>query len=169
MNFKEEIKKINYLIFSIKNIIISIFLIIIINNKPLIIIEIDNQLSLFEKNIDYSNYSSDIKPIALFLPQFHSIKEWTNVKKAKPLYKCHHQPRMPGDFINYLGYYYLNNSDVLMKQIQLAKSHGIYGFAIYYYWFSGKTLLEKPLNLFLLNKNINFHFLLIFYFEIIAI
>ena len=172
MNLKEEIKKINYLIFSIKNIIISIILLVIFKSKPLIIIEIDNQMPLFEINIDYSNYTSDIKAIALFLPQFHAIKEndkwwgegfteWTNVRKAKPLYTCHHQPRRPGDPLNYLGYYNLINSEVLMKQIHLAKTHGIYGFGIYYYWFSGKTLLEKPLNIFLQHKNINFHFLLI--------
>ena len=43
----------------------------------------------------------------------------------------------------------------------MAKSHGIYGFGIYYYWFSGKRLLEKPLDLFLNNKDIDFKFLLI--------
>ena len=172
MYFKEEIRKNYYIKFLIKNIIIIIFIIFLIKKKTFIVIEIDNQLSLFENNIDYSNYSSDIKTIALFLPQFHSIEEndkwwgkgfteWTNVMKAKPLFTCHHQPRVPGDIFNYLGYYELTNSEVLMKQIQLAKSHGIYGFGIYYYWFSGKTLLEKPLNIFLMNKKINFHFLLI--------
>ena len=45
--------------------------------------------------------------------------------------------------------------------MELAKSHGIYGFGIYYYWFSGKRLLEKPLDLLLNNKEINFKFLLI--------
>ena len=172
MDFEQEVKKINYLKIFFKKIIICIFLIIIIKNKTFIIIEIDNQISLFEDNIDYSNYSSDIKTIALFLPQFHPIKEndkfwgkgfteWTNVKKAKPLFICHHQPRIPGDEINYLGYYELTNIDVLIKQIKLAKSHGIYGFGIYYYWFSGKILLDKPLNLLLMNKDIHFHFLLI--------
>ena len=43
----------------------------------------------------------------------------------------------------------------------MAKSHGIYGFGIYYYWFSGKYLLEKPINIFLKNSYINFNFLLI--------
>ena len=51
--------------------------------------------------------------------------------------------------------------DIIKKQVNLAKSHGIYGFAIYYYWFSGKVLFEKPLKLFLENKDINFHFLLV--------
>jgi len=43
----------------------------------------------------------------------------------------------------------------------LAKSHGIYGFGIYYYWFSGKKLLEKPIDLFIKYSNIDFRFLLI--------
>ena len=123
-------------------------------------------------NIDYSNLTTDIKAIALYLPQFHSIKEndkwwgkgfteWTNVKSSKPLYKGHHQPRVPGDPLNYLRYYELINLEVIQKQINLAKSHGIYGFGIYYYWFSGKRLLESPLDLFLNNKNLDFKFLLI--------
>ena len=136
------------------------------------IIDIDNQLPEYEKNIDFSNFSTDIKAIALYLPQFHSIKEndewwgkdfteWTNVKKCKPLFMGHHQPRIPGDKINYLDYYNLTNISVIKKQVELAKSHGIYGFAIYYYWFSGKKLLEKPLEIYLNDKSINFHFLLI--------
>ena len=136
------------------------------------IIYLDNEYCLFEENIDYSNYTTDIKAIALYLPQFHFINEndkwwgknfteWTNVKKAKPLYKGHHQPRKPGDEKGYLGYYYLNNVEIIKKQVQLAKSHGIYGFGFYYYWFSGKKLLEKPLNIYLENKDIKFPFLLI--------
>ena len=136
------------------------------------IIDIDNQLSEYESNINFSNFSTDIKAIALYLPQFHSIKEndiwwgkgfteWTNVKKCRPKFKGHHQPRIPGDKINYLDYYKLTNASIIKKQVELAKSHGIYGFAIYYYWFSGKKLLEKPLNIYLNDKSIDFHFLLI--------
>ena len=135
-------------------------------------IEIDNKIFLYEKNINYSNLTTDIKTIALYLPQFHSIKEndkwwgkgfteWTNVKSSKPLYKGHHQPRIPGDSLNYLGYYELINLEVIQKQINLAKSHGVYGFGIYYYWFSGRRLLESPLDLFLINKNLDFKILLI--------
>ena len=54
----------------------------------------------------------------------------------------------------------MTNLEVIKKRIELAKSHGIYGFGIYYYWFSGKRLLEKPLDLFLNNKDIDFKFLL---------
>ena len=135
-------------------------------------IDIDNEFFLFENNIDFSNYSTDIKAIALYLPQYHFIKEnniwwgenfteWTNVKKSKPLYRGHHQPRKPGDEVGYLGYYFLINSLIIKKQVKLAKSHGIYGFGIYYYWFSGRRLLEKPLDIYLKNKDIDFPFLLI--------
>ena len=83
------------------------------------------------------------------------------LQKCKPHFKGHHQPRIPGDKINYLDYYQLTNSNVIKKQIQLAKSHGIYGFGIYYYWFSGRRLLEKPLDIYLNDKNLNFPFMLI--------
>ena len=133
---------------------------------------IDNEFVVFEENIDYSNYSTDIKTIALYLPQYHFIKEnniwwgenfteWTNVKKAKPLYEGHHQPRKPGDEKGYLGYYLLTNASTIKKQVELARSHGIYGFGIYYYWFSGKKLLEKPLDIYIMNKEIDFPFLII--------
>ena len=175
LTFLKKNKKIDYTKFYkrvnlIKYIFIMIF--IIVFHIQTGYIEIDNGLSLYEKNIDYSNFTTDIKAIALYLPQFHSIKEnnewwgkdfteWHNVRKAKSLYKKHHQPRIPGDNLGYLGYYDLSSEEVIMKQVELAKAHGIYGFGIYYYWFSGKRLLEKPLDLFLNNKEIEFKFLLI--------
>ena len=154
----------------IKYIFIICFIIVFI--LQIEYIEIDNEIQLYEKNINYSNFETDIKTIALYLPQFHATKEndewwgigfteWHNVRKAKPIYNKHHQPRIPGDNIQYLGYYDLTDLEVIKKQVELAKSHGIYGFGIYYYWFSGKRLLEKPLDLFLNNKDIDFKFLLI--------
>jgi len=136
------------------------------------LLEINNEIRLFEKNIDFSNFTTDIKAIALYLPQFHLIKEnnkwwgmgfteWYNVRNAKPLYNDHHQPRIPGDNIQYLGYYDLTDEETIKKQVELAKAHGIYGFGIYYYWFSGKRLLEKPLDIFLNSKELEFKFLLI--------
>lgn len=164
-----------YLTFLRKSLILCIFIIFLFKyffycNK--LLIDKDNKLYQYEKNIDFSNYNTDIKAIALYLPQFYSIKEndlwwgkgfteWTNVKKSKPLFKGHHQPRMPGDKNNYLDYYILTNSSAIKKQIELAKSHGIYGFAIYYYWFSGRRLLEKPLDIFLNDKSLDFPFMLI--------
>ena len=159
-------------IFLIKIKIIFISILILINKEKIIFIEINNEMPLYENNMDFSNFTSDIKAIAFFLPQFHSIKEndkwwgkgfteWTNVKKSRPLFEGHYQPRIPIEKKKYLGYYKLTNPKILKKQVELAKSHGIYGFGFYYYWFSGKTLLEKPLLIFLKNKDIIFKFLLI--------
>ena len=85
--------------------------------------------------------------------------EWNNVRKAKPLFKNHHQPRIPGDNLEYLGYYDLSNEEVIMKQIELAKAHGIYGFGIYHYWFKdGRRVLEKPVENLLKWKDIDMPF-----------
>jgi hypothetical protein len=121
----------------------------------------------YENNIDFSKYITDIKAIAIYLPNFYSINEtyfYSNkyydtlffLNKVKPIYEGHHQPRI-------LDKKYIKNNKlkiVINKQIKLAKSHGIYGFAIYYYWFSGKTIFDKPLNTIYKNKK-NFHYMLI--------
>jgi len=141
-----------------------------IDNK--IIVNIDNNIDekIYEKNINFSEYSTDIKIIAMYYPEYQCIQEnynktnillneWKNINQAKPLFESHHQPRKPGDIQNYLEYYNLSEPETILKQIELAKSHGIYGFGIYYYWFSGKKLFEKTIDIFL--ENINFHFFLI--------
>lgn len=101
------------------------------------------------------------KIIAFYLPQYHTIPEndkwwgegfteWTNVKKAKPLFKEHQQPKEPLND----NYYCLLDSKTQEWQAKLAAENGIYGFCYYHYWFNGKMLLEKPMELMLENKNI---------------
>lgn len=94
----------------------------------------------------------DITTIAMYLPQFHQIKEndlwwgegftdWTSVKQAKPLKKGHIQPKIPlhGE------YYDLLDKNTMIRQAELAQAYGLSGFCFYHYWFDqGRRLLEKP-------------------------
>ena len=106
-----------------------------------------------------------MKIITFYLPQFHEIPEnnewwgngfteWVNVKKAKPLFEGHSQPRVP---LNN-NYYNLLDPSVQEWQASLAKKYGIYGFCYYHYWFNGKLLLEKPMENMLKNKKIDIPF-----------
>lgn len=107
-----------------------------------------------------------VKIIPFYLPQFHTIPEndkwwgegfteWTNVKKAKPLFEGHDQPRIP---LNN-NYYNLTDDNVKIWQAKLAKEYRIFGFCYYHYWFKGgRQLLEKPAEQMLKNKEIDIPF-----------
>lgn len=113
-------------------------------------------------------FNKKARVIAFYLPQYHPIPEndkwwgkgfteWTNVGKAKPLFKGHYQPRVPAD----LGYYDLRMPEVREAQAKMACEAGIEGFCYWHYWFSSKKqLLERPFNEVLLSGKPDYPFCL---------
>lgn len=91
--------------------------------------------------------------IAYYLPQFHptaindkywgkGFTEWTNVAKAKPMYRGHYQPQIPAD----LGFYDLRLPEIRQAQADMARENGVEGFMYWNYWFgNGEKVLEMPI------------------------
>lgn len=108
------------------------------------------------------------KIIAMYLPQFHQIPEndefwgkgftdWVTVKKAKPLFQGHDQPKVP---LNN-NYYDLSVKDSVKWQAELAKKFGVYGFGIYHYWFNNETnILTTPVDIIRKNSDIDINYYL---------
>ncbi len=110
---------------------------------------------------------TQIRPIAFYLPQYHTIPEndiwwgkgfteWTNVVRARPLFRGHYQPHLPAD----LGFYDLRLPEVREAQAKMAAENGIYGFCYYHYWFNGKRLLNRPVDDIIRNGEPDFPFML---------
>ena len=115
-----------------------------------------------------SNTEKKARVIAYYLPQFHPVDindkywgkgftEWTNVAKAKPIFKDHYQPQIPAD----LGFYDLRMPEVRKAQADMAKEYGIEGFCYWHYWFgNGETILDMPIKEVLSSKEPDFPFCL---------
>ena len=113
---------------------------IYINIKEKKKVEIDNifEVSSYEKDINFSNYLSEIKPIAIYHSELNNINNL-------PIYIKRNEN--------------IQINDIFKEQINLAKSHGIFGFAIYYIYDYSQEY--KLLDFFLENNSINFSFLII--------
>lgn len=93
-----------------------------------------------------------MRVFAMFLPQFHRVKEndewwgegftdWVSTKKAKPLFGGHYQPHVPMN----ANYYDLSEKHTMLWQATLMKKYGVDGMCIYHYWFKdGRQILQKP-------------------------
>lgn len=108
---------------------------------------------------------SDPRLMAIYLPQFHpfpendkawgkGFTEWTNVSAGQPRFIGHVQPLLPST----LGFYDLRLEEKIKEQIDLAKKYGISGFAMYYYWFSGKKLMDGPIESIYKHKEWDFNY-----------
>jgi hypothetical protein len=144
------------------------------------LINIDNLIedSFFEDDIDFSNYSTDIKAIAIYYPNFN-LSTFVNInfrnciykENKKNYWKYYFEANLSNninktDFNKYITDYYKQK---LINQINLAKTHGIYGFGFYLYMSENFIYFEKYINFFLSHKSINFKFLFVLYFSHITI
>ena len=95
--------------------------------------------------------ASKIRAITFYLPQYYPVvendlwwgkgfTEWTNVSRAKPLFRGHYQPHVPAD----LGFYDLRVPEVRQAQAEMARDYRVEAFCYWHYWFAGRRILERP-------------------------
>lgn len=114
-----------------------------------------------------SEVPSPLRAVAFHLPQFHpcaendrfwgpGFTEWRNVVQARPRFAGHEQPHIPAD----LGFYDLRLSETRAAQASLARKAGLHGFCYYHYWFSGRRVLNEPVDAILNSGEPDFPFML---------
>lgn len=140
-----EINKLtSYVILYGKSAVFILLIFVIYMNNNIIKVDIDNLINeKYEKDIDFSKYSSEVKPIAIFIPEVENIyNQFKSISKSN------------------------NKSEKIKQKVDLAKRHGIYGFGIYYKWsFENYSKFDNEINIFSDNKTINFPFLLLCEYE----
>ncbi len=93
-----------------------------------------------------------VRVVPFYLPQFHPAEindeawgkgftEWSNVAQGRPMFAGHVQPLVPSE----LGFYDLRDDQVRHQQLELERYGGVAGLMYYYYWFSGKRVLNLPI------------------------
>ena len=127
----------------------------IIHYSPLF----ENLFNLDVRMMNYSNVHKKVKPFCVYFPQFHTLEEndknyysgmtdMTNLQTYLEENKNHHNLMTPSKEILNLSEplkYDLTDSTLIQRQVDIAKSFGIYGFAVYYYWFSVNSITNRHL------------------------
>jgi hypothetical protein len=119
----------------------------------------ENLFNLDVRMINYSNVHAKVKPFCIYFPQFHMLEEnnknyysgMTDITNLQTYLKENenvHNLMTPSKEILNLSEpfkYDLTDSTLIQRQVDIAKSFGIYGFAMYYYWFSVNLITNKNL------------------------
>ena len=127
----------------------------IIHYSPLF----ENLFNFDVRIINYSNVHAKVKPFCIYFPQFHTLAEnnknyysgmtdITNLQRYLKENKNVHNLMTPSKEILKLSEpfkYDLTDSTLIQRQVDIAKSFGIYGFAVYYYWFSVNSITNRHL------------------------
>lgn len=74
----------------------------------------------YESDIEFGDIETDIQLLA-----FYASPDWSKLKKGQPEFKGHTQPVMPDQAF---GYYVGDNLEVLGRQADVARQHGIRAF-----------------------------------------
>ena len=107
------------------------------------------------KRLRSNKIINDIKPYAIYFPQFHEIIEnninfyqgytdITNLELFVNETKTIHETPSCSEFkINNICDYNLTKKEIIQKQIDILCDYNLSGFAMYYYWFSTNTITNK--------------------------
>lgn len=101
----------------------------------------------WEDDIWFGEIQSDIKLLA-----FYASPRWNELRLGRPAFAGHYQPKRPDSS---LGYYTSVDANVLRKQAEMAKRHGLFGFC--FELTVGPRVLEQevgPLDVLLRNDNV---------------
>jgi len=110
----------------------------------------------YNNNALWDNIHRKMLPIARYFPQFHRIKEndmnyyegMTDMENMKSFVVYRNKdnidtPNLKMLQLQSLSEYDLTNKELVDRQVDIAKSVGIYGFAVYYYWFTTNSITGK--------------------------
>ena len=92
-----------------------------------------------------------IKPFCIYFPQFHRLQEndynyypgMTDTANLLAYIRDTGDTELDVPALCPLGEYDLGRQELVMKQVEVARDHGIYGFCVYYYWFSHNSLTGR--------------------------
>lgn len=118
--------------------------------------EFNSIISNLDKNTNDSIHKF-IEPYAIYFPQFHRIPEndilfYEGYTDYINLTKMINENKVKSNILTPLkgvldDYDIVLNKDLIKKQIQLAKSFGIKGFAFYHYWFDNNEYYKENHNI----------------------
>jgi hypothetical protein len=119
----------------------------------------ENLFNIDIRRINYSKVHEKVKPFCIYFPQFHTMPEnnknyysgMTDITNLETYLKENenvHNLMTPSKEILNLSEpfkYDLTDSTLIQRQVDIAKTFGIYGFAVYYYWFSINSITNRHL------------------------
>lgn len=157
----------NHKLYIFKIILIMIPIILLFKNiiyqkkKEYVVPDNFFELSNYENNYNFSQYkkedSLNIKAIALYEPKIRFKEEYNFLIDSSQKNSNNKNKYNEGN-LEYSNLAHIKN---IKYQIELAKSHGIYGFGIYYYFYTEVSIFNYPLDIIYENKDIDFNFCLI--------